>query len=342
MHEIRQGTRFSLAAFILALALLACGGGGSGGTTSSTSSGPPPNPGPLVFKASPIDPASIRWITPLGNLNPPAHPLPTDHIYFYFANPNTGESPVLRRTAFMAPADGTVTDIFHNDLASPDVKLFIRATDTVTYYIDHLIPDAPITVGTKLTAGQRLGTTGSVFAVDLGVVNSSLTLAFLNPSRYVNGDSLHADAPLKYYEEPLRAQLYGLVQRLGSEKDGRIDYDVAGRLAGNWFVEFGTAPLLFVYDTYDPTRVLISVPGFASVPGVFSIAVTDPAPKDVSVATGPVRYLLTPAQTGSPFTADPVGRLLVQVLDAGRIKAETFPLSDPAVAFTSAAHQFLR
>ena len=62
--------------------------------------------GPLVFRASPIEQSTIRWITPLGNLNPPDHTLPTDHIYFYFAATNLSEQLVARRTALFAPVDG--------------------------------------------------------------------------------------------------------------------------------------------------------------------------------------------------------------------------------------------
>ncbi len=43
------------------------------GTTSSS--------GPLVFTASPVDPAVLDFILPLVNLNPPDHTLPADHIF---------------------------------------------------------------------------------------------------------------------------------------------------------------------------------------------------------------------------------------------------------------------
>jgi hypothetical protein len=296
----------------------------------------------LVFKSSPIALSEIRWITPLGNLNPPDHALPTDHIYFYFANPNIGESPVARRTAFMVPGDGTVTEVF-TSATIPDVKVFVRVNSTTSYYIDHLIPDAPVTRGMTLTAGQKLGTTGSSYGVDLGVVNSSLTLGFVNPSRYAQGDSLHADAPLKYYEEPLRTTLYDKVQRIGSERDGKIDFDVAGRLSGNWFVQGGTATLAFAYDTYDPSQVRISVTSGFTVSGVFSIAAGEPDPRSVSVADGKVRYTLSRSITGpNPGTGAPMGRMLVQVLDDQRIQVEIFALTESADAFTSRSWVFTR
>lgn len=326
--------------WVLPLLLLwACGGGGS---ASGSGPAPPPVDLGLTFKASPIDPAAIRWITPLGNLNPPDHPLPTDHIYFYFADPDAGESPTLRRTAFFAPGDGTVSTVLQNNPAWPDLKVFVTATGNMTYYVDHLIPDAPLTVGMQIRAGQRLGTTGSVYAVDLGLLNSQVRQPFLNPGRYVNSDSLNADAPLRYFEEPLRTQLYGKVQRLGSERDGRIAYDVAGRLSGNWFSEYGAVPLAFAQDTYDPTQVRLSVPGFFPVSGVFGVGASDPFPGEVTVGSGKVRYSLTRARTGLPIPGEVSGTLLVQMLDEGRIRVESFPPGDAAAAFTANAREFLR
>ena len=248
--------------------------GGCGRNNSSPTSPSPTNTsgisvpaGTLVFKTSPIDVDQIRFITPLGNLNPPAHGIPTDHIYFYFADPNARETPEARRTEFRAPADGVITTVFGG--VGQETKVFVRQTSTFQYYIDHLIPSVALARGMTLTAGQVLGTTGSAYGIDLGVINDTLTLPFVAPTRYI-GDTLHADAPLKYYEEPVRSQLYARVQRLGPEKDGRINYDIAGRLSGNWFVGGQTAAAAFAYDTYDPARVVISVMVGAQQ-GVFGI-----------------------------------------------------------------------
>ena len=134
---------FAIAA-VVAAAVASCGGGSNTSSstaptgTTTTSFGN----APLVFRASPIDQSAIRWITPLGNLNPPDHTLPTDHIYFYFAAPNLGEQPAARRTAFFAPADGTVTTVFGG--AQVESKVLVRVSATVQDYIDHLILEAPL------------------------------------------------------------------------------------------------------------------------------------------------------------------------------------------------------
>lgn len=318
----------------------ACGGGGASSAPSNGTSALSAPAGPLVFRVSPIDQGAIRWITPLGNLNPPDHTLPTDHIYFYFAAPNAGEQPLARRTAFFAPADGVVTTVFGG--IGSESKVFVQASPTVQYYLDHLIPDIALARGTALAAGQRLGTTGSAYGIDLGVINDQVTLSFVNPARYIP-DTLHADGPLKYFAEPLRGQLYARVQRLGPELDGKIDLDVAGRLAGNWFGEtIAAAQMAFAYDTYNPSQVRIAVANAFVTGGVFAIADADPLPRDVSAASGAVRYTVTRGITGPPVGGTPSGTLRVQMIGDARMQAELFAVGAAADAFTSASRIFIR
>lgn len=315
-----------------------------GGSSSPTAPGPattaPAVPvGRLVLRASPIDQNAIRWITPLGNLNPPAHSVPTDHIYFYFADPSAAESPVARRTEFRAPGDGVVTTVL--DGIGGDSKVFIRQTSTFTYYLDHLILSAPLTRGSIITAGQVLGTTGGAYGVDLGVINESLNLPFIVPSHYI-GDTLHADAPLKYFDEPLRSQLYGRVQRIGADLDGKIDFDIAGRLSGNWFIG-PTAVLAFAYDTYDPSQVRIST-GAGAMIGVYAIGASDPLPADVSPRSGRVRYTLSVGITGPPRPGTPsiAGYMLVEMIDDTHVRMETFPATTAPSEFTGSAVTYSR
>jgi len=326
--------------FLLAAFVFACGK--SSGPTNPTD----PGSGPWAFRASIIDLAAIQYITPIGSLNPPQRPLPTDHLYFRVADPDKGESPVAKRTAFFAPADGIVRDVFFAGNGVPDVGVDINVTTTTNYRIGHLIPDVPLTRGTRVTAGQRLGTTGSVFDIDLGVVDENLTLlGFVNPSRF--GAAVHTDAPLRHYDEPLRSQLYAKVRRLGPDLDGKIDFDVPGRLAGHWFTSDAT-PLVFAYDTLEPDVVIIAVSGALMRTGLYAIAPGEPLPRDVSVASGLVRYTLfgKASRPGGPPPGTPssalLGRLLVQMLDDQRIRVEMFDTSATADAFTAAAREFVR
>ena len=183
-----QRLTIGLAAFVTA-GLTACGG--SGGTPTTPTDPGTPGTGPWAFRASPIDVALIHSIAPLGTVSGPSRWLPTDHLYFRFAEPS--QSAVALRTSFFAPADGTVRDVFPG--AGSDVGVDITVTTTITYRIGHLIPSVALARGTRVTAGQRLGTTGISFDIDLSLFNEALTLFFVNPVRA--GNQVHTDAPLK-------------------------------------------------------------------------------------------------------------------------------------------------
>jgi hypothetical protein len=224
-----------------------------------------------------------------------------------------------------------------------------------TYYLDHVQLDGSITEGTMLTAGQRIGQSGSLtYGIDLGVFSSLKKNFFINPARYPP-ESVNGDAPLKYFEEPLRSRLYALVYTASGDRDGRFDYDVSGYLAGNWFLEglpveqsgnFTAWPqhLAFVYDNYDPSSIRVSIGGTLGMVGAYAVQAGAPDPRTVSAATGKVAYQLT---IGVPpgATPDPAkkGLLIVQMLDASRIRVEVFSGSQAADAdFTSAARIYVR
>jgi hypothetical protein len=312
---------------LLALLALACGGGGSGGSNTSGSSLPK---GPGVFTASPIEVEKITDLEPLGAMNPVGHTIPTDHVYFYFAwcpgCPPQNPVPVL---PIVAPGAGTVTWILQQAGLVPDFKVMIQMTGDFYYYVDHVILDPGIQVGTKVTAGQRLGSSNGI-AMDLGVMYEAVTLTgFVNPARYA-GQTLHTDSPFKYFSEPLKSQLYARVRRNAPDKDGKIDYDVRGRLIGNWFHEsvaiadsMGPSAwpkqLAFCPDSNEPSQMRISIGGTVAPPGKWKPAPGDPDPAQVSVATGKVAYHLKYTDSGD------YGLMLVQLLDDTRIRVQVFP-----------------
>lgn len=347
MSSIRAGARFSTSLVVAAL-VQACGGAPlapdrleqAGGRVS-------PGGGPLVFTVPPVDPAVVDFILPLGNLNPPSHTLPTDHIYFYmgFLRPSPGAVPVV------SPGGGTVAAIFRG---SPDSKIFVRASATHQWYLDHVVLNGDIREGVTLTPGQALGTTGRGFGLDLGVLNQSRALGFLNPARY-SGDTLYADAPLRYFEEPVRGQLYAMVRREGEGLDGRIDYDEAGRLTGNWFFEglpasrstdvsAGASQLAFVYDNVRPAEAVVSTGGVLGPIGVFVVESGSPAWRDVTPERGPVVFRLS--QSGGTLgirSPQVVGSLLVEMLATDRLRAEFVAgAGQVSGGFTGAARVFVR
>lgn len=296
----------------------------------------------LAFTVSPIAQSAIEFITPLGNLNPPDHTLPTDHIYFYHHLSHQAAPPF----EVVAPAAGTVSSILSRN---SDQKVNVTVTSSISYYLDHVLLDDSVTLNSKITAGQRLGvTSGAAYAIDLGVVNEGISLGFINPARYAS-DSVHADAPLKSFVEPLKSSLYALVQRTGSDKDGQVCFDQAGHLAGGWFLDglpvaqsadFTSGPmeLAFVRDVHDPSVVRISIGGTLAMTGIFGVDASDPDPASITPASGVVTYQLSPSAFGAPS-----GILLVQMTAPDTIRVEAFPgATAGSVSFTASSRTYVR
>jgi hypothetical protein len=329
------------------LALAACSTAPSTPTTPSPGNQPgapvaPVSTGPLQFDQLPIEASAIEFVVPIGNLNPPGHTLPTDHAYFYhrLRNPNAP------RYTVVAPAAGTVRYITRG----ADDAIGVQATATTMYYLGHVLVDSDVTIGSAVTTGQRLGLTSQLsFGLDLGVINDTVTVPFVNPSRY-GPNTLHADSPLPYFAPALRGAVYAKVESLVSQNNGRIDFDRAGRLAGNWFLEglaasdsgnvaAGPRQLAFVRDVLNPAAVRISIGGTLAMVGVFAIEPGAPDPVDVSVASGPIGYRLYFGDAAG----QPQGLMMVEMTDDARLKAEVFPGSQASRApFTDAAQTYLR
>jgi hypothetical protein len=155
-----------------------------------------------IFTDSPIDIERISRIVLLGNLNPPGHVFPTDHIYFYISNPDGDNRPDI--VTLYSPGDLTVTAIEakeHITAGFVDYSITLRPCDDVTVVLGHVsslsteifgdssafnkwTPMNEYSTGgetyrswrkdciIQVTAGQTLGTTGGnldQYALDLGV-----------------------------------------------------------------------------------------------------------------------------------------------------------------------------
>jgi hypothetical protein len=173
------------------------------------------------------------------------------------------------------------------------------------------------------------------------VINTAINLFFVRPDRYIPG-TLHADSPLKHFDEPVRSQLYAKVA--AKDGDGKINFDVPDRLAGNWFLPdlaasatetFGNGfkHLAFVRDVSNPDLVRISIGGTLSITGAFYVQPNAPDPAAVSIDNGRIGYslLFNPAATVA------AGTLIVQMIAGDRIRVQTFPAGTPLTAdFTDA------
>jgi hypothetical protein len=339
------------------LALVACSGGG---TTSPTDDGNNPYgltiTGPGVLSVSPLDTTTVFAASPLGSLAPPGHVLPTDHIYISFVDPWSGNqqnNDCRARPVYAAGAG--VIDFQLVTEAAGDTKVGVQMTKTFHYYYDHVLLLPGMTVGTRVTAGQQIATTtGRCPSMDLGVWDLDATNSgFVNPARY--GDqTLHAVSPYKYFSEPLRAFYYAHVRvanGVPTDKDGRIDQGIKGRLSGDWFhssianaslqtvnsSEGWSKSISFAHDWYDGA-LRISIGGVIASPGVLRLTSEAQDFASVSTGSGVVAY------EGRTLVGNiGPGWLLVQMVADDRIKVQWFPLatSRPA-AFTAAAQEYVR
>jgi len=335
----------------------ACGGGSSGPTDSNANPYGITATGPGVLTVSPIDTAQLIWTTPLGNIAPPGHVLPTDHVYLSFVDAYSGtqqNNDCTTKRPIYAAGSGVIDFTLVTETRG-DTKVGVQMTKTFHYYYDHVLLLPGFTLGTKVTAGQQIATTAGCPSFDLGVWDLDATNSgFVNPARY--GEStLHAVSPYKYFTAPLRALYLSrsrLLDGVPSNRDGRIDWGIAGKLIGDWFhsslpVDASSTgssngwskSIAFTYDWYDNSKAVISIGGTITTPGSGPIAATDPDPATATPSSGLVAYRIAQIKTGVMRP----GWLLVQMTASDRIRVEYFPdATTRPTAFTSAAQDYLR
>src|SRR5262249_37646382 len=146
---------------------------------------------------------------------------------------------------------------------------------------------------------------------DLGCYDLRTELkGFANAERYP-APTLHAVSPLKYFDEPLRVKLYAKVQRPG-DRDGKIDCDVRGTLAGNWFLQglkvadsargspdVWEKQLAFLPDVRRPPARCVSLGGTIAEAGIYSVADDAPDFTKVTPQSGAVAIRLHFTQGGA-------------------------------------------
>lgn len=242
-----------------------------------------------TFTVSPVPTAHITSILPLGNLNPPGHTYPSDHIYLVLDNSSANAVNVY------AAAAGTVTNIDQPSNASH--RIFIQVDRSFTYYYDHINIANGVGVGSTVTAGELIGTNaGDAAAVDFGVWNFNKTLSGLLDSCIAEYDE-HTDAPLEYYSGALRTTLYGLVTPASA--DGKIDYDISGKLSGDWVQNTSanalndtSKQLAFVYEPRNPSLMRIVIGGTLTSASIYGVQGGATDFGSVTPASGQINYRL--------------------------------------------------
>ena len=129
---------------------------------------------------------------------------------------------------------------------------------------------------------------------------------------------------------------------------GKIDYDVDGTLAGNWFLEgapydytassylHADKQLAFVYDMYTPSTLVISCGGTLR-----------PFPFSYHITEGGLDFALVTPDSGMvtwPISFGPWVVVAAEMLSARRVRVEVFVGVEPAdiTHFTGNAREYIR
>ncbi len=335
---------------LLAVVCVAC---------TSDSSGPRSRLGPGPhFSVSPLPVNLIARITPIGFNN---KPFPTPHTYWltcddFFVLKST--RPCIReRRTLLAPMDAVVRDL------DPSADGFVRfavvqpdGSPGLTFHFGHVTPATGLSRGTRVTAGQVVATMFYSEGVDFGLINNDVQHNWISPARYIE-EYLHEQHTIEQYPEPLRSQLLERVTSRSATPLGRLSYDVAGTASGAWFREgapsnvfnFGNERYLLWLARYverDETRI-ISVgeqwPGMGSL--VLAVDPSAPSWEAITPASGIVAiklWLLTAEALPNTSTAAAQGTLLVQLIDASRLRIDWFNTHGAVSGFTSGSRVYVR
>lgn len=327
--------------------------------------------GPVRLTAPPIRVDEILTITPMGQMGG-GHVTPTDHQYW--GTPDWHAGPLHD---ILSPAKGVITLIqrsqrpvnnYANASLGDDYRIIIYHSCTFYSIFIHpkkLSPRVQQLVGEFRSDGNNYVSipveAGEVIAyataTDFSVHNTETRLSgFVTPALYASEEwKIHTVDPFDYFDEPLRGQLLAKTLRWAPPLGGKIDFDVDGKLVGNWFLQntsySGTGPsttndnywqghVSFAYNNIDASLPMFSSGDYNGESKQFALKGSDPA--TIGVESGLVKYELTlldyflsnnsywdrrSYQPNIAAKADSVvqGVVLAQLLETRKLKLEIFP-----------------
>jgi len=194
------------------------------------------------FSVAPVADTDIQALVPLGNLNPPAHTFPTDHIYFFLPDSNGDGS--VDTVAVSAPGDAWITQIDASTHLSEnpvftDYSITLAPCADYTLTFGHIQSLSPLlssqltttagchqystggkdyrycnyNVRIEVSAGDLLGSAGGTYgqnALDLWAHDyRSRQNVFANDQRILNGSPklFYAACPIDAFAPGVREQL---------------------------------------------------------------------------------------------------------------------------------------
>ena len=316
----------------------------------------------IKFDYAPVNLDKTALLLPLGLMSG-GHVTPVDHHYFQNFENEKFDIEVY------SPGRGSITSIQHMPGAKEgeDYRIVIDHTCSISSIFIHvallsekLKPYAPANngyAGVKIPveAGEIIGYYAS--NVDYSIADTEIALpGLLVPEHYEPETwKVHTANIYDYFNEPVRSRLVEKSLRTAEPISGKIDYDIDGKLSGNWFLQgsngyFGAEKyaywqghLAIAYDYLDPERIVFSIAGYNGQDShQFGVKGNLPDPSEIGMEGGLVKFELVEydyiTPSGSPWDRKSLvkglktksnelvqGMLLVQVLDGREIKFEIFP-----------------
>ncbi len=325
--------------------------------------------GSVKLGALPMDEKDFPSLEPYG-LMIDAHVTPIDHMYF---EPADRDSAIDAYNVY-APADGTITEIQRRkrDDNLSDVKeefrlvitytcTFLSYYDLITVLDPKILKEAKgleksdyVQVEISVKSGQLLGKIGKQ-TLDFAVWDTTKKLkGFVNPDSYSSEPwKIYTVNPFDYFTNDVKKILLAKNLRTAEPIEGKIDYDIDGKLVGNWFVEgtngyqganqnkYYEGHLAIVYNHLDPSAIIVSIGDFNGRPEQMAVKGNKPDPAVVGQETGLIKYELVnfeyvrangqstqgkyeknmKVKTGQEL----FGTVIFQLTGKRKLKMETFP-----------------
>ncbi len=284
--------------------------------------------GTVMFDQSPMYYEDFISIRPYGQISG-AHVTPIDHMYFNPMDRSLGRDSYEVR----AIADGVIYYIKPRDFSVDSGKEKLREWrvdiahtcsfhsyfDLLTSLSQDILDEWELSKGKTslgwngipVKADQLIGRIGGQ-TLDFGVYNYEVVLeGFIFPEHYsMESWKIHTVDPFPHFPDEVREVLLQKNLRKVKPFAGKIDYDIDGKLSGNWFEvdtnwfagkdrhKYWDGHLTIVPNHIDPTAWMFAIgnwPDATSSSGAadFKIVNAEPSPGNVGVEQGIVKYELS-------------------------------------------------
>jgi hypothetical protein len=293
-----------------------------------------------LLTVSPLDLEKVVGITPLGNLNPPEHTLPTMHTYWETNEKGLdvvapGNITITRMMTTKYLADGSEDYGITFKLCQERYGYFLHVKEIIeeleqstTNPYCHSSDEyewCSYDLNYEVSAGTVIGKAGEGdhSMLDFGMYDYDINMEHANPERYTTHRP-NVICPIEMFEETVKEEIYNKVGRTAEPICGEVMQDVPGTLQGNWFHGQGEADmpdnwekeLALAWDNHEGRKQVISIGGVFTQAG--RLMFTPTTSGIVNRYFGTVRDDNVYCYDGEGMN----GRILVQLVDENTLLVE--------------------